>query len=418
MRICATTWLAALLVALCCAPSSLYAQSPTVDLGASAYGTTVFVGNEIISGKTALSSVGCTAAAGVSRNNSIASVSLPLVLGTGAITSNASTIDTGGTATADVAQISLLAGLVTATELKAVSTTTHDGTGFHTSAAGSTFTNLLVAGIPVGDNPAPNTVLSLPLFGNVTLNEQTSTVNSNSAQFTVNMIHIRITVANVLGLQVGTEIIVGDATSSVSIANSPAILDGTAYGSQITVQVQPLNIVSGPSAPAIVPCLGSKGQVITNTTAGVNVLGQLSTGTVSDTAQGGISSGSARSNTTSTVQAANLVNSLLAADVIAAAANASSTDGQTFNFSDTGSTFLNLVVTGHPEITDNVAPNTRVNIAGLGVLWLHRVLQSDNNIEVRMVELIVNVENSFGLPVGTDIRIADASASLHSMSHP
>jgi hypothetical protein len=391
------------------------AQTQTLDLSASAYGTNVFVGNTIVSGKTAPSNVGCTPQIGVNKNNSIASVSLFPTLTTGAVTSSAGTFATGSTATSDVAGINLLAGLVTADELKSVSTTTQDSAGLHTSAAGSVFTKLLVAGIPVGDNPAPNTVLSLPLFGSVTLNEQTSSVNGTTAKLTVNMIHIKITLVNLLGIQVGTEIIVGNAQSSITLATTPAILDGTAYGSQITVT--PL-VVSGPSAVATVPCLGSKGQIISNTTAGINVLGELVTGTVADTAQGAISSSSASSNTTSTVQAANLVNALLAADVITAAANASTPDGQNFTFTDTGSTFLNLVVAGHPEINDQVAPNTRVSILGIGTLWLHRIIQTPNNIEVRMVELVVNQNNSLGLPIGTDIRIADASASLHSNTQP
>src|SRR5205823_6347422 len=75
----------------------------------------------------------------------------------------------GGTlqamATADVHDANLLitqlGGVITADEVKAVSTTTHDATGFHTSAEGSTFVNLVVAGIPIMGTPPPNTQINL-----------------------------------------------------------------------------------------------------------------------------------------------------------------------------------------------------------------------------------------------------------------
>lgn len=414
LRPLACSWLIALGI-VAAIPLAGMAQTQTIDFGANAYGTQIFVGSTIISGKTATSAIGCTPQTGLVKTNTVASVSVPPTLSTGAVTTSASTVATAASSSADIAQVNLISGLVTANEVKAVSTTSQDASGLHTSAAGSIFSSLLVAGIPVGDNPAPNTVISLPLLGNVTLNEQTASVSQTSARLTVNMIHIRVTVANLKGLQIGTEIIVGSAQSSITLATTPAILDGQAFGSEIVLQ--PV-LVSGPTALAIVPCLGSKGQVVTNTTAGINIVGELSTGTVTDTAQGAIASSAASSATTSTVQAANLVNSLLTADVITAAANASTTDGQTFNFTDTGSTFLNLAVAGHPEINDQVAPNTRVNLVGVGTLWLHRIVQSSNNIEVRMVELIIAQGNVIGLPVGTDIRIADASASLHSATHP
>ena len=126
-----------------------------------------------------------------------------------------------------------------------------------------------------------------------------------------------------------------------------------------------------------------------------------------------MSSDSSVGETTSTVHGSNLASKLLTAKVIKADANASTTDGITFTFSDTGSKFVGVKVSGHPEINDNVPPNTKVKISGLGTLWLHRVIEGNNYIEVRMVELIVTQANTFGIAVGTDVRIADAHVSLH-----
>jgi hypothetical protein len=93
-----------------------------------------------------------------------------------------------------------------------------------------------------------------------------------------------------------------------------------------------------------------------------------------------------------------------------------STDGGNPSFSDAGSAFASLSVQGHPEIGADVPPNTQVEIAGVGTLWLHRVIQDSHSIEVRMIELQITAsDNPFGLSVGTDVRIAVASASVHNV---
>ena len=99
-------------------------------------------------------------------------------------------------------------------------------------------------------------------------------------------------------------------------------------------------------------------------------------------------------------------------DLIKADAH-SFTDGSTFTFGDGGSQFVNLSVNGHPEIGDDVGPNTKVTLVGLGTLWLRREIITSNSIEIRMIELIISVQNSLGIPVGTDIRIGVAEASAH-----
>jgi hypothetical protein len=80
--------------------------------------------------------------------------------------------------------------------------------------------------------------------------------------------------------------------------------------------------------------------------------------------------------------------------------------------SDTGSLFVGLAVAGHPEVGANPAPNTRVSLAGLGTLWLHRIIQTSTSIQVRMVELVVDAENTYGLPVGADVRLAVADVGV------
>jgi hypothetical protein len=147
-----------------------------------------------------------------------------------------------------------------------------------------------------------------------------------------------------------------------------------------------------------------------NNIAGVSVPGVLSLGAITSSAKGSVEGPLATGSVSTKVAGANLLSSLVSATVIQGAVSITS-DGSTANLSD-NSTFADLAVAGYPAIGANPAPNTRISIAGLGKLWLHRVIQTATSIEVRMIELEVDTENSLGLPVGADVRIACASVGL------
>ena len=401
-------------------PSLQPETSSGFQFTADAYGTYANVGNMVIAGKTAVSGLGAcgTVSPPVHSENTVLSVNATPLVTTGVINTTADgTEPIAGTlqamATADVHDASLLisqlGGLITADEVKAVSTTTHDSSGFHTSADGSAFVNLVVAGVPITVLPPPNTDIPLPGFGHVVLNEQITRIRPTSASFTVNMIHVFITQANILNIPIGAQIIVSHASSGLT-SGVQGTLDGVAYGTKATVLGGV--VVSGPSAKVTMPCLGTNGNLKMNEIALVQVPGLFSVGEVVDTALGTVNSTSASGELTSTVQAVDVVSSLVTASLVKADAHALSTGGS-FTFSDDGSMFVDLHVAGFPDIGDDVPPNTRLSIAGLGTLWLHRVIQRSNSIEVRMIELIVTETNIFGIDIGTDIQVAVAEASVH-----
>jgi hypothetical protein len=246
----------------------------------------------------------------------------------------------------------------------------------------------------------------------VILNEQRSQIGTSSASLIVNMIHVVVTKANQLGVPIGTQIIVGHAQSALA-GPVLGVLDGFAYGTRASVKVDGnVTITSGASALIKLGCLGTDGVVKSNTIAEVKIKDVLRTGTVKTTAQGTVSPTEAAGETTSRVETVNLLGGLLRAAVVRADAHAS-TDGTSFSFSDSGSKFVSLAVSGHPEIGDDVPRNTKLAIPGLGTLYLHRVLKSAHDIEVRMIELVVTQPNSYNLPVGTDVRVSVAEASAH-----
>ena len=400
-------------------PSLQPETSSGFQFTADAYGTYANVDRVIIAGKTAVSSLGACGIVSppVHSQNTVVSADASPLFTTGVINTTADgTEPVAGTlqamATADVLDASLLitqlGGIITADEVKAVSTTTHDNTGFHTSAAGSVLANLVVAGVPITVLPPPNTDIPLVGFGHVMLNEQITTISSTSASFTVNMIHVFITQANVLNIPIGAQIIVSHASSGLT-SGVQGTLDGVAYGTQATIAHL---ITSGPSAKVTMGCLGTNGALKTKSIAQVQVPPLFSVGEVVDTALGTVNSTTAAGELTSTIQTVDVVSSLVTASLIKADAHASSTGG-TLTFSDDGTMFVDLHVAGFPDINDDVPPNTRLSIAGLGTLWLRREIHTSNSIEVRMIEVIVTETNIYGIQIGTDIRVAVAEASVH-----
>src|SRR5207249_9107665 len=147
------------------------ATTPGLFYTGDAYGSLVKVGSTITSGKTSVVGFGCQTQAGRHVANTIASVNASPVMTTGVINTTGDSTDTGTAQssqfTADVHDLNLLAGLITATEVKAVSTTSNDATGLHVSSTGSTFVNLVVGGTAIIGTPAPNTVLTLSVGGQV-----------------------------------------------------------------------------------------------------------------------------------------------------------------------------------------------------------------------------------------------------------
>ena len=401
----------------CLAAAMTFVASNSVaqflEYSGSAYGTYAYVGSTVTIGKTAPVGVGpgCgTPQTGLTASATAGSLNAPPRAVTGSVNTSASTALNKVTASSDVHSVNLLAGLIVGGEVKAVSTTFKDNTGLHVSAAGSKLVGLVVNGMAQSSAPPPNTTIQLAGFGHVVLNEQIVSGTATTKKLTVNMIHVYINQSNVLGLAVGTQIVVADASSGLTGINGPASLDGTAYGTQTTGTL----IKSSPTAPASVGCQGNA--LTTNTQVGISVPNVVSTGSIFDTAQGSVTASQSSAQTTASIQNANLLNGIIKAGTINAQANASTKNGVAFHFSTSGS-FTNLSVSGHPEITASVSANTQVTLAGIGTLYLKHEIQGANNIQIRMIELILT-SSYMGLPTGTHVYVGVASASLHSPAQP
>jgi hypothetical protein len=122
---------------------------------------------------------------------------------------------TGAQSTSEVENVSAAAGAITADIVTAVATSYFGQFTGGSDATGSGFTNLVVKGVPVTDDVAPNTRVDLPGVGYAILNEQAPSGDGlTSWGMTVNMIHVVLQDA-LTGLTTG-EIIIGSASNSVS----------------------------------------------------------------------------------------------------------------------------------------------------------------------------------------------------------
>src|SRR5579871_2921876 len=403
-----------LLLAMALAPIYSFGQSNyTESYLPSAYGTYAFVGNTVLVGQTA--PVSLTGMCGLSqqplsKSASAAAVNLPPIVSGGAVNTAISSAPNQARASSNTGSINLLAGLITAQAITAQSTTTLNSSGsFQVSAAGSNFNNLIVLGRVYNGTVAPNTRINLPLVGYVVLNEQTSSIGSSNATMTVNMLHIYVTVNNLLGLQVGTQVIVSSATSGIYNVPAPGIISGYSYGTQLTNAI----VSSSQTAPEILPCLGTQGHVLTNTQVNVSLPGLLTSATVSDTVESNLTPSFSSGENTSTIQGLNLLSGLVTATVMRAEVDASV--DASFDTSLTGQDQLvGIAVAGHPEITDNIPNNTSVSLLGLGTLYLKRILYTTvpYAVEARSLELVVNQANIYGLPIGLDLIVGDAYIAI------
>ena len=195
----------------------------SIDFAGQAYAATANdkIGNDLQNkiGKVALVTLGCQGTNGkVTTNNVTAdAVGTLLSIGTGSTTAVTMTSPSGGQAktTATVQSLSLLGGLIKAAAVNAVALQKVDAGVVSSSTDGSGFVGLTVAGIPVPVSVPPNTGVTLPMLGQVVVNEQILPATPG-ARVIVNGLHVKVGLLNLLGLPVGTEIVIAHADAAAT----------------------------------------------------------------------------------------------------------------------------------------------------------------------------------------------------------
>jgi len=307
--------------------------------------------------------------------------------------------------------VSVLNGLIRANVVKAEANSSATSGGASSTENGSELAGLVVAGTPISVTPAPNTKITLPGIGYVTLNEVNGPFNGTSqTHISVNMIHVVVNTANTLGIKLGTNIIVASATSLFTPAPAPFKESATAYSLLANGYAGNINASSGPWAITGIDCrVGSSSNRLLSASTPVGNVGTM-VNTVSTTNTVTTSSAQAGSNTATV----NLLKSLITASTINTTAKVLRSGAA---FTHTGSTqFLALKIAG-ASIAASVPPNTRVNLPGLGYVILNDQLASNTSTsayeEVNGLLLVVTTANSYNLPVGARIVVAHAHAQIN-----
>jgi hypothetical protein len=224
------------------------------------------------------------------------------------------------------------------------------------------------------------------------------------------------------GLIIGVVLVLGvGASRGEAAALLKGSFRGNAYATFANAEAGPVATQLGRSAFQPCPCQGTGGKTLSNTVDTVEAgedgrlltaNGTLSTVFTEKTAT------SARVKNTSKVTGLSALDDddgttdpLITADAIRAVANTSATS-RSINSSSQGSAFVNLEIAGN-QIEADVAPNTRVNLPGLGYVLLKSVKKGGNGtslgtITVDMLTVVVTRDNSFDLPIGSRIVVAHA----------
>lgn len=228
--------------------SSLYGELGQSYMFGAGEALSVLTSDELLKvGPLVSAQVPCTGSGGVASQ--VAGTNgLPALLGSlGAVTSTGSGdrngMESTATTTSEVASLNLLGGLITADAVgsQAVATSDDGGATVSTAGSGATLANLVIAGIEIDASTPPNTQITLPGIGYVTINEQ----YTFPVGIDVRALSIRVTAGNLLGLPsldivIGRSyaVVFGPGTGIGEMAQVEALLDGELTMSEQLAQVE------------------------------------------------------------------------------------------------------------------------------------------------------------------------------------
>ncbi|WP_027133712.1 choice-of-anchor P family protein [Geminicoccus roseus] len=319
------------------------------------------------------------------------------------------------TTSSTVSGVNLFSGLITATAIKAVASTRATSTSMSSSIAGSTFTNLKVAGVSVSADVAPNKTLALPGIGKVTFKKTATTSTSTVNQITVDMLVIDVTMNNSFKLAIGAQIKIGHAFSGYWRAPSNVEVGGQAWATESNTKVgKDLVNRIGRAAFVSFSCEGTSGKTRTNNVAGTSIGKILTYGSGYTTGTGGPNASGATAKTTATLESVKLLNGLITASIVKAVAEETMVNGK-LTRSTKGSGLIGLKVMGL-SIPANLPPNTRLALPGIGYVIVNEQLfptGSRSRTQVNGLHVVITsvpLLGSLGLPVGSEIIVAHADA--------
>ncbi|MEI9932180.1 MAG: choice-of-anchor P family protein [Rhizomicrobium sp.] len=201
--------------------AGFHRKEPAVAYDGTAYGALAngSAGDDLANkiGRSAFMALACNGTSGKNRSRTAGTVNVSGIMSLGEVGATAFGGKEGGAdvarMTATASDVNLLGGLISATGIQAVAQSSLAKGVSTGSADGSGFTGLTILGLQLPLNTPPNTQVDLPGIGTVTVNEQTI---KNDGSVVVNGLHIVVSSTNLLGLPVGTDLVVAHANASAT----------------------------------------------------------------------------------------------------------------------------------------------------------------------------------------------------------
>jgi len=364
--------------------------------------------NSTITSPLSAESTVLTPDAGVKDTNALASVTAQGVLSIGTIHTSAQTVAIPGgqqiSAKAQAANVNVLNGLITASAVT-TTTTIKRVNGAYTITSRSSYTGLHIAGVNVPVNIPHNYSIKVGDIASVALNTKASGVSGDAA---VGIgAGLRVTLLQPSGsANTGDEIDVTPTFAQVAPDSSPTTghsTVGSAYATKITAPVgSTISVRSDPTVPTTVYAFGTDGQTLVNSLAALNLAPVGTVGAVRTTGVATNTTTVATVTTTASAANVNLLNGLVTATAVKVTAHS---DLSTMS----GSLALSKLKVGHTNIPLSVRPNTVINLASAKVT-VNQQIRVGGSITVRAVDIVL-LKPTAGLPVGTEIQLASASAA-------
>jgi hypothetical protein len=310
-----------------------------------------------------------------------------------------------------VSGLNALNGLITAGTITAAAEIDVTSSSMTPSSSASVIDNLSIGGQSIPADTPPNTIVPLPGIGTVTVNKVTTKGSFHkSGTLTVEMLVIDVKTKNNMGLAVGSEIVVAHAAAGFDRNVPQDVFGGEAYAAQGNDALgNTLENEIGKSALISLPCQGTGGMTKTNSINSQTVAGVVTLQDGSTTAFGGPEGGADVARTTAQTGTVNLLGGLITVGAIQAVAQDSISDGVETTSTD-GSGFTGLMVAG-VQVPLNTPPNTSLPLPGIGTVIVdEQIVKKNGNVTVNGLHITVTTANPLGLPVGSEIILAHATA--------
>ncbi len=367
-------------------------------------------------GRSAFVACSCEGTTGKTVTAQVSNVSAGQVLSAANTQGSVTTAKTKNSAqvlnTATVSGLNALNGMITAGTITASAEVDATPSSMTPSSSNSLIDNLTIAGQSIPSDTPPNTVKQLPGIGTVTINKVTTSGRFHkNGTITVEMLVIDVTTKNNMGLKVGSEIVVTHAAAGFDRDVPADVFGGDAYAAAGNDALGgTLENEIGKSALVSVPCQGTDGKTKTATAKAQNVAGVMTMKDGFSTAFGGPEGSADVARTTARIDNVNLLGGLITGDTIEAVAQDSISGGVETASTD-GSGFTGLTVAG-VSVPLDTPPNTTLPLPGIGKIVINeQIVKPNGNVTVNGLHLVVSSVNLLGLPVGSELILAHASAS-------